>query len=308
MPSSRKRIFTEALNSAHGYYYTVNKSLYRGRSKFQKLELVDTDEFGRVLLLDDITQVSENKDHEYHEPMVHPALITHPRPSRVLVIGGGDGGIVREVLKYKSVNRIDFAELDEKVVSFSRRYLADMNKGSFDDPRVTIHITDGRAFVENHPGRFDVVIMDMTDPFGPSKMLYTREFFTAVKNSFRNTNGIFVMHSESPVTRPLAYSCIHKTLGKVFPRVRPFYLFIQMYATLWSISVCSMSADPATLDASAVKRRIASRGIKGLRVYSGDTHCAMQAAFPWIESLHRTGGRIITDRRPDFPDNFIDSR
>ncbi|MBD3241848.1 MAG: hypothetical protein GF331_14765, partial [Chitinivibrionales bacterium] len=200
--------FSEPLNPHFGFFYTVKKTLYRGRSRFQKIELIDTDEFGNVLLLDDITQVAEKNDYQYHEPMVHPALCCHPRPADILVIGGGDGGILREVLKHRTVRSVTFVELDEKVVEFSRKYLSSLNKGAFDDPRVETVFSDGRAFVEQNPKRFDVVIMDMTDPFGPSRMLYTREFYRAVKRSFKNTNGIFTMHSESPVVRPVAYNCV----------------------------------------------------------------------------------------------------
>ena len=222
--SSRRRVFKEALNPNFGFYYTINKTLQKGKTKYQQLELVDTDEFGTVLLLDNITQVAERNEPHYHEPMVHPAFCCHPNPRNVLVIGGGDGGILREVLKYPSVKRVDHAELDEKVITFSKKYLKSVHKGSFDDPRVHVQVADGRAFTKQHPGEYDIIIMDMTDPYGPSKMLYTREFFRIVKRAFRDSNGILVMHSESPVARPEAFSCIQKTLRSVFKNVNPLPL------------------------------------------------------------------------------------
>jgi spermidine synthase len=304
MAARKKRLFTEPLNPSFGYYYTVNRTLYRGATEYQKIELLDTDEFGTVLTLDNITQVAEKNEYQYHEPMVHPALCCHPNPRRVLVIGGGDGGILREVLKYPTVERVDFAELDEQVIEFSRTYLAHMNRHSFDDPRVSIRVTDGRRWVEEHPGLYDVVIMDMTDPFGPSAMLYTREFFTAVKRSFRNDKGIFTMHAESPVARPAAFNCIVKTLGAVFSTVVPIYLYIQMYAVLWSVALSSDSAAVATTGAATIERRMKRYGLAGLKVFNGATLQAMRVPFPYVEEILRQKGTIITDAAHRFPDHF----
>jgi spermidine synthase len=303
--SAGRRIFSEALNPNFGFYYTINKTLYKGKTKYQQLELVDTDEFGKVLLLDNITQVAERNEPHYHEPMVHPAFCCHPDPRNILVIGGGDGGILREVLKYPGVKRVDNAELDEKVITFSKKYLKSVHEGCFNDPRVHVQVIDGRAFTEQHPGQYDIIIMDMTDPYGPSKMLYTREFFRIVKRAFRNDYGIFVMHSESPVTRPKAFSCIQKTLCSVFKNVNPFYLYIQMYAVLWSITLCSDNIDASGIKAEAVDKTLKKSGIDNLEVYSGQTHVSMQVQFPFISKILKRPARIITDAKPDFPDNFI---
>jgi len=303
--TSKRRIFTEALNPNFGFYYTINKTLQKGKTKYQQLELVDTDEFGTVLLLDNITQVAERNEPHYHEPMVHPAFCCHPDPKNVLVIGGGDGGILREVLKYSAVKRVDHAELDEKVITFSKKYLKSVHKGSFNDPRLHVQVADGRAFTEQHPGEYDIIIMDMTDPCGPSKMLYTREFFRIVKRAFRDSNGIFVMHSESPVTRPKAFGCIQKTLHSVFNNVNPFYLYIQMYAVLWSITLCSDNIDASGIKAGAVDKKLKKAGIDNLAVYCGQTHLSMQVQFPYIGQILKRSARIITDAKPNFPDDFI---
>lgn len=296
----------ERLNQYCGYFYTVKKRLYKGKTKFQKIELVDTEQFGRTLLLDGITQVGERTEFLYHEPMVHPALCSHPKPQNVLVVGAGDGGILREVLKYPTVERVELAELDGDVVEFSKKYLADMNGGSLTDPRVEVCIVDGRKHVEQNRGKYDVVIMDMTDPFGPSKMLYTKEFFKAVKRSLRGPEGLFVMHTESPITRPVAVDCIRRTLGSVFTNVRSVYLYIEMYATLWSIAVSSDSTDIARCKSGVIDRRLKKYGIEGLKVYTGATHEKMQVAFPFVDQLiDNAKGRIITDAKPDFPDHFV---
>ena len=300
-----RQLYTEALNPYFGYFYTIKKSLLKEKTKYQEIELVDTDEFGKVLLLDEITQVAEKNDYDYHETMVHPALCSHPKPQSILVIGGGDGGILREVLKHLSVKRATIAEIDDGVIAFSKKYLSSVNNGCFEDSRVIVNIVDGRKFVEAHKGEFDIVIMDMTDPFGPSKMLYTKEFFKAVKRSLKDSNGIFVMHSESPVSRPEAFTCIQKTLRSVFTNVNPMYLYIHMYAVLWSITLSSEKINASLIKPAAVDKRLAKNNLNGLHVYNGATHVSMQVEFPYIRQILKRSSRIITDAKPDFPDDFI---
>ncbi len=306
--TGRSLLITEWLNDGFGFFYTARRRLFRGRSKHQRIDVVDSDEFGPTLLLDNITQVVSKNDYLYHEPMVHPAMCCHPRPRDVLVIGGGDGGVLREVLKYRGVRRVSLVELDAEVVEFSARYLRGINRGAFRDPRVDLVIGDGREFVGRNTGRFDVVIMDMTDPFGPSKMLYTKEFFTAVKRAFRDRRGVFVMHGESPVVRPVAHNCVRKTLKAVFAHVCPLYLYVQMYAVLWSVMVCSDTVNIRMKTQGAVERRLRASGIRGLKVYTGATHHAMQVVYPYLEDVYRGPGRVITDRRPAFSDNIHSSR
>jgi spermidine synthase len=175
-----------------------------------------------------------------------------------------------------------------------------MNDHSLDDPRVVIHITDGRKFVEARPGRYDVVIMDMTDPGGPSKFLYTKEFFAAVKRSLRNEHGVFVMHTESPVSRPEIFNRIIKTLQSVFPNVVPLYIYIQMYAVLWSIGLASASGSAATVTPPTVDRRLTRYGISGLKVFNGSTMAAMRVAYPYIQDILKTPVPLITDKSPDL--------
>jgi len=303
--SKMKRLYHEALNPNFGYFYTVRKTLRKASTKYQKIELIDTDEFGTVLLLDDITQTAEKNDFMYHEPMVHPAMCCHPKPQSVLVVGGGDGGIIREVLKYPTVKRVELAELDEGVVRFSRKYLGGVHKNCFDDPRVNVNITDGRKYTEDHPGEFDVVIMDMTDPFGPSVMLYTREFYRLARRSMRDKSGIFVMHSESPVARPAAFASIKKTLGAAFRHVNTHYVYIQMYAVLWSVTAASDGVDMAGIRPVAVDRKLAKYGIKGLKMYNGATQASMLTPYPYISEILSKPARVITDAKPEFPDNFL---
>jgi spermidine synthase len=303
--SRRSTQHTEWLNDNFGFFYTISKRLRFGATKYQTIELVDTNELGRVLILDGITQAAQRGECYYHEPMVHPAMCTHPCPRRVLVIGAGDGGIIREVLKYPCVESLDLAELDGGVIEFSRKYLPSVNQGAFDDARVRVHITDGRGFVEKNRASFDMVIMDMTDPFGPAKFLYTKDFFRSVKRSFRDPRGVFVMHTESPVARPRTFACIQRTLRSVFRHVRPLYAYIHMYATLWSITVSSDGSDMASINRAAIDKKLARYGIKGLRYYTGKIHEAAQVSWPHLDDLLNKRARVLTDRHPDIPDEIV---
>jgi len=136
-------------------------------------------------------------------------------------------------------------------------------------------------------------------------MLYTRDFFRSIKRALRNPGGIFVMHSESPVARPAAFASIQKTLSSVFKNVNPFFLYIQMYAVLWSITLSSESVDPSKLKPAAIDKKLTRYGIKNLQVYTGDTHHSMLTRFPYIGQITKKQGRIITDAKPDFPDDFL---
>ena len=299
------RFVVERLNPNFGYFYSVKKSLHKGKTKWQAMEIVETDEFGRVLLLDGVTQVAQKHEQMYHEPMVHIALTSHPDPKDVLIIGAGDGGILREVLKHP-VDTAVMAELDGGVVDFCDRLMPEINQGAFKDERYQLEVGDGRTYVETTTRKFDAVIMDMTDPFGPSAMLYTREFFQKVKATFKDGNGLFVMHTESPISRPNTFQQCLRTLGDVFTYRRTFYLYIQMYAVLWSITVCSDEIDVGAIPPAELAKRLQLRGIKGLQVYTPAIHHSMLVPFPFVAELVAGAADVpaITDASPKVIDDI----
>lgn len=299
------RFVVERLNPNFGYFYSVKKSLHKGKTKWQAMEIVETDEFGRVLLLDGVTQVAQKHEQMYHEPMVHIALTSHPDPKDVLIIGAGDGGILREVLKHP-VDTAVMAELDGGVVDFCDRLMPEINQGAFKDERYQLEVGDGRKYVETTTRKFDAVVMDMTDPFGPSAMLYTREFFQKVKATFKDGNGLFVMHTESPISRPNTFQQCLRTLGDVFTYRRTFYLYIQMYAVLWSITVCSDEIDVGSIPPAELAKRLQLRGIEGLQVYTPAIHHSMLVPFPFVAELVAGAADVpaITDASPKVIDDI----
>lgn len=300
-----RRMFKEYLNPNFGYFYSIDESLFKTRTRFQELEIVQTREFGKVMLLDGVTQVATKNDWLYHEVMVHPALSSHPDPQSVCVIGAGDGGIVREVLLH-GPSHVDHCELDGEVVDVCREHLPEVHGNCWDNPAVNLVIGDGRAAIEEGGDPYDVVIMDMTDPFGPSTMLYTADFFKAIKSRFRDGNGSFVMHAESTISRPRAFQQIHRTLSSVFKQVTLFHIYIQMYSVLWTIAVASDHDRPATISEEEIAAVLARRGIADLHAYTPATHYSMQAEFPFITKLREAADSVpvVTDAEPKFLDEI----
>ena len=298
-----KSFFTEMVNRDFGYFYDIQATVHQRQTDYQDLRIIDSRALGRVMLLDDITQVAERNEWLYHEPMVHPALCGHPDPRAVCIIGAGDGGIAREVLRH-GPSRVVQCELDGQVIEACREHMPAISAGAFDDPRLEIRVGDGRQYMETTDDRFDVVIMDMTDPFGPSTMLYTQQMYQAVKRSLRDTHGLFVMHCESPIARPRAFQQILTTLNTVWRHQTVFYVYIQMYGVLWSIVVSGDDDRVATISHNDIATILTTRGIDGLQVYSPQTHHAMQVAYPFVCRLRETSSTlaVITDQTPRFAD------
>ncbi len=296
----------ERLNPHWGFFYDISRVLVRTRSAWQTIELAESPAFGKVLLLDGITQVAQRGEERYHESLVFPAMLSHPEPVNVLVVGGGDGAVLREVLRFRTVRKAVMVELDEAVVSFSKQYMPEISDGAFDDPRAEIVVGDGRTYVEQCAGAsFDVVLMDMTDPFGPSEKLYTKEFFVQVKRVLRGAEGVFALHGESPIARPVAYACIEKTLREVFSYVKSAFTFVPMYGTLWSFKFASDACDCSSLSEDDMERLLTTRYTRTPAYCNPQIYTSIFAMEPAaIEALSHPDARIIEDRNSCFPDAF----
>jgi len=175
----------------------IRRTLYHGVSEYQTLDILDTYDFGKVFLLDNLVMLTERDEFVYHEMLAHVPLFTHPDPRKVLVIGGGDGGTVREVLKHQGIEEVVLVEIDRLVVEAAMEYLPEVSSG-LTDPRVTIRYEDGVRFVEHAAeNSFDVILVDSTDPVGPAEALFSRDFFMACRRVL-SKNGVFASQSESP--------------------------------------------------------------------------------------------------------------
>jgi spermidine synthase len=225
------------------YSYEVTGILYSGRSKFQEIMVFENPFFGRILALDGVVQMTERDEFFYHEMLVHIVMNSHPDPRRVIVIGGGDGGAVREILKHKSVERVYFIEIDEEVINVSKKFFPSVSKG-VNDSRVEIRCMDGAEFVKARHSDIDVVIVDSTDIVGFAKSLFTKNFFKSIKNCLTE-NGMFVTLSESLHFHKEIVAEVQQTMKSVFPVVDLYTAPIATYAgNWWSFSVGSLKLSP----------------------------------------------------------------
>ena len=175
-PAAKGSYALEALTDDFGFYVRADALLAERRSPMQHIEILDTPLFGRAMRIDGCFMTSERDEFFYHEPMIHLPAVSFGRPRSALIIGGGDGGAAEELLKHPDMQRVVLAELDADVVEMAREWLPAIHRGAFDDPRLELLLGDGRAFVEQCEERFDQIVLDLTDPFGPAVALYTREF------------------------------------------------------------------------------------------------------------------------------------
>lgn len=186
-----KAVWYETLHDRFGQYFAIEKVLYQNTTEHQDLIIFENARFGRVMALDGVVQTTESDEFIYHEMMTHVPLLAHGHASHVLIIGGGDGGMLREVCRHHPIKSITMVEIDAAVVEFCCRYLPDHSAGCFDDPRLQLVIDDGVNFVRNTEMKFDVIISDCTDPDGPGASLFTSEFYQGCKRCLR-PGGVFV--------------------------------------------------------------------------------------------------------------------
>lgn len=278
------RFVAERLNADFGLYLSDARQLEQRQSAWQQIEVFENPQFGRVMRIDGCFMTSERDEFFYHEPMVHLPAIAHPGVRRALVVGGGDGGAAEELLKLPDIEHVVLAELDEEVIEMARKWLGEIHRGALDDPRLDLHLGDARDFIAHTDERFDQIILDLTDPFGPAVELYTVEFYQACR-SVMAPGGVLSLHLGSPIHLHETLTRIAASVRAVFPVFRPYLQYVPLYGTLWCMGMASDSVDPATLSAAAVDARIAERGIADLQLYNGAVHQALLAQPNFVRQL-----------------------
>jgi spermidine synthase len=272
--------FDETYGGKIRFGLRLKRSLFHGKSEFQSVDVVETEEFGRALALEDAWMTSERDEAHYHEMIVHPALTTAPNIKRVLVIGGGDGGTVREVLRYPEVEHVTLVELDKLVVDACKEHLPSFGV-PWNDPRLHVRFEDGIAFLKNHAGEpFDVILIDGSDPVGPAEGLYASPFYESAKRCLAS-QGVLASQTESPIAMAPDFARIVKTLRTSFRRAEPYFVPIPLYPSgMWSFTIASDAIDPLAFDEARVARieRVA-------RYYNRDIHRAAFAQPNFVRSL-----------------------
>lgn len=272
------------LNAHSGYGFTVKEKLADIESPYQRVEVLDTHQFGRLFRLDGRLMTSEGDEFFYHECMTHPAALAHPNPESVLVIGGGDGGSSEELFKHPGVKRIVMAELDPVVIDISRKYLGAIHKGALDDPRLEIRIGDGYEYVRTTNERFDMIVLDLTDPDTPAFHLYSEEFFRLCQRALK-PGGLLTLHLGSPVYQAETVRRNAEALRRVFRHVAPLTLFIPLYGSQWCLAVASDTIDPRSVSAETIAQRMIERDIDDLRFYHPAMHAALFTLPKFVQPL-----------------------
>lgn len=257
----------------------VREVLFSGQSPFQKVAVLDTVEFGRMLTLDNVIQTNIKDEFVYHEMITHVGLNTHPDPKKVLVIGGGDGGAVREIVKHKGIEKVVHVEIDQMVIDVAKKFFPELSSG-FNDPRVEILVDDGIKHVKENKGVYDMIIVDSTDPVGPAVGLFSEEFYRNVFEALTE-DGLFVAQTESPFFNSELITQVTTTINGIFPVTRLFWAVVPTYpGGYWTFTMGSKKHDPLAMDVD--KDKIAALGTKW---YSPEVHRTAFVLQPFVKEL-----------------------
>ena len=260
----------------------VEKALCSRKSPYQKVEVIETAALGRVLVIDGVFMTSEYDEFLYHEMLVHPAMVTAPRIERVLVIGGGDGGTVREVLRHAEVETCVMIEIDRLVVEVSKTYLPDIGT-AWNDPRLDLRFIDGIEYVQTSGDpKYDVILIDGTDPVGPGAVLFDDSFYRGCKRMLE-PDGVMALQSASPLLMMDVFAETQRKLRAVFEEVHPYLGPVPLYGTgTWSWTWCSEVGAP-----SRTRKERQEAIVEGSRAYNAQVH---QAAFALPNYVRRALG------------------
>jgi len=247
-------------------------------TRFQQVDILDTQNLGRVVILDRKVQSAESDEFIYHEALVHPAMVTHPNPKSVLILGGGEGATLREVLKHATVCKVVMVDIDEEFIHLCKKYLKKWHRGSFRDKRVDVLFIDAIEYMKETECTFDIVIADISDPIeeGPALNNYTKEFYTLVKKMLA-PRGIFVTHATE-----VHYAAYKKTADKIvnilngmFPILQVYFEYIPSFICLWGFAMASSKHNPVKIASKTIESRLRKRHVKGLLYYNAAIHKRM---------------------------------
>ena len=267
------------LGNGYGQCIEIKEKLFEKQTPFQKIEVFETVKLGKLLLLDGIIQLTSYDEFAYQEMMAHLPYYAHGNPERVLVIGGGDGGVLRELARHNAITTLDICEIDEDVISTSQRFLPQLACG-YDDPRVNIHIADGSKFIQEKPAYYDLVIVDSTDPGGPGAPLFTAEFYANLKHALR-PGGVVATQAESPWLLPDVVKQLFNAANANFKFTGYGAISVPTYPT-GMIGVCTASD---SRDISTPAREVEPEIAIQLRYYNSTIHRAAFAMPNFVQHL-----------------------
>lgn len=301
---TKRQGFTEWFTPYESHSHQLKKILIKQKTKFQNALIADSFSFGRCLVLDGEMQSAQLDEFIYHEALIHPSFMIHPRPKQAVILGGGEGATLREILKHKTVERTQMIDIDGEVVDFCKRHMRLWHQGSFNDRRSEIIIADAKKFIEQTSEKFDVIISDLPSPIegGPAYQLYTVEFYRVLKTRLKS-GGIFALQSGSGNLLQIdLHLKLYRTLKKVFPVVRSYAAHVPSFDVPWAFLICTQSAktDPLKFSAREIDQRIAQRVRQPLKFYDGITHEGLFRIPKHIRKSLENEKGVITLKKPVY--------
>ncbi len=299
MPAEEHKWFIEHTSPGTAHMFGVVNFLKSMRTEYQQVEVADTTQFGRILILDGKIQSAEYDEYIYHEALVHPAMLICPAPRRVLVTGGGEGATLREVLRHPTVEKLVMVDLDREVVEICRELLTSWHQGSFDDRRVELHFMDARQYLEETDQLFDVILSDIPEPVeaGPALKLFTRQYFELISKRLVAGGAFALQAGDCGLPFIEAHSAILNTIRQVMPLALPYRAFIPSFNTEWGFILAAAEGRemPAAeaLDLLIQERRL------DLRYFDGETAGSIFALPKDIRA------RLAAETRTIDDDNLI---
>lgn len=275
--------YSENLYSFYNQQFTIDEVLYENRSDCQDMLLFRNEKFGRVLALDGIIQTTEADEACYHEMMVHVPLLSFDNPKNILVVGGGDGGIIREVLKHP-IAKVTMVEIDGGVVEFSKKYLPNHSQNAFDNERLNLIITDGAKFVKETPQKYDVIIVDSTDPIGPGAVLFTQEFYNDCHNIL-SPKGILVTQNGVPFFQKEELVQTYERQTAVFVHSSFYVTVVPTYVGGYMTLSFASDTDYSNLSLDKITKRYQNIGLSRLNYYTPAMHLAAFTLPAFIEQI-----------------------
>lgn len=282
--------------------YERQEVLVRGRTAFQAYEIFTSSLFGRVLVLDDRVQSASVDEFIYHEALVQPVMVAHPQPRRVVIMGGGEGATLREVLRHHTVEQAIMVDVDAELVEICRQWLPSFHQGAFDDPRARLVVADARAWLAGQPdGSFDVIVVDLPEPLeeGPALTLFTREMYELIRSKLA-AGGLMSVQSGSAGVHGRLMPDICHTLRTVFPQVLPYVAFVSSYMDLYGFHLAG--GEPFVwLEPAEVAARLAARGVTGLNWFGPEYAAGLGLLPVYLSKRLQEEGRLLTDAQPFGP-------
>jgi spermidine synthase len=305
MRSSEGEYYVEDLSPTQRRCLKLAGRLYSESSEFQRIEVVETYDYGRALILDGAIQTTERDTFIYHEILAHPPLLMQDAPAEVLVIGGGDGGILVELLKHRSVKRVVVVEVDGMVVDVARKYLRGICGDAWDDPRTELRVADGRKYVEGSRESFDAIILDLTDPIGPSKYLYTREAYRHLSERLAD-KGVVAMHAGGWFHHPKVVGSAIATLRSVFRHVAVFPAHVPSYGMEIAFAYASPNLEVESYPGEWFAKRYSALSESAeINYVTGDFIERIGFRPMLMEESLRESSRVSTDDEPlEFTDYY----